>query len=189
MEYSVFAPYSCCTIQYYDLSNWELELSKDTLHFSSPDFLGRRDGFKHWSRQELCQERQAAGNRGSGPKMMRRKRDFRADSPKTPSKPSEKFFGNFPYPYMNGLPAPWLCILPFKMEFASAYHRLKGANVLLPSAFHCTGMPIKVSADKLSHKIEIFGDPPLFPSTLINDPNTEMVEEAVVMAGKFRGKK
>jgi valyl-tRNA synthetase len=31
-----------------------------------------------------------------------------------------------------------------KLEFASAYHRLKGEEVLFPFAFHCTGMPIKV---------------------------------------------
>ena len=31
-----------------------------------------------------------------------------------------------------------------QVEFAAAYHRLCGANVLFPFGFHCTGMPIKV---------------------------------------------
>lgn len=31
-----------------------------------------------------------------------------------------------------------------KLEFAAAYHRLRGDNVLFPQGFHCTGMPIKV---------------------------------------------
>lgn len=32
-----------------------------------------------------------------------------------------------------------------KAEFAASYQRLKGKNSLFPFAFHCTGMPIKVS--------------------------------------------
>lgn len=31
-----------------------------------------------------------------------------------------------------------------KLEFAAAYHRLRGDNVLFPQGFHCTSMPIKV---------------------------------------------
>ena len=117
---------------------------------------------------------------------------FRADSLKTPPKPGKKFFGNFPYPYMNGYLHLGHAFSLSKLEFASAYHRLRGVNVLLPFAFHCTGMPIKASADKLSREIKTFGDPPVFPSALddqINEPDTEIVEEVAKTAGKFKGKK
>jgi leucyl-tRNA synthetase len=50
-----------------------------------------------------------------------------------------------------------------KLEFASAYHRLKGDEVLFPFAFHCTGMPIKASADKIKNEMAKFGNPPVFP--------------------------
>ncbi|GMH30926.1 hypothetical protein Nepgr_032769 [Nepenthes gracilis] len=49
-----------------------------------------------------------------------------------------------------------------KIEFASAYHRLRGANVLFPFGFHCTGMPIEAAADKLAREIKQFGNPPVF---------------------------
>lgn len=35
-----------------------------------------------------------------------------------------------------------------KLEFVVAFQRLRGANVMLPFAFHCTGMPM--------------GNPPIF---------------------------
>ena len=30
-------------------------------------------------------------------------------------------------------------------------------------AFHCTGMPIKASADKIKNEMAKFGNPPVFP--------------------------
>src|SRR6056300_1708116 len=51
-----------------------------------------------------------------------------------------------------------------KLEFASAYHRLKGDETLFPFAFHCTGMPIKASADKIKNEIATYGNPPVFPA-------------------------
>eukprot|EP01128_Nolandella_sp_AFSM9_P003679 TRINITY_DN1607_c0_g1_i1.p1 TRINITY_DN1607_c0_g1~~TRINITY_DN1607_c0_g1_i1.p1 ORF type:complete len:1025 (-),score=354.49 TRINITY_DN1607_c0_g1_i1:151-3225(-) len=49
-----------------------------------------------------------------------------------------------------------------KVDIASGYERLKGKKALFPFAFHCTGMPIKVSADKLSHEMQEYGCPPDF---------------------------
>lgn len=89
---------------------------------------------------------------------------FRADPRDSPPKPGEKFFGNFPFPYMNGYLHLGHAFSLSKLEFAAAYHRLRGANVLLPFSFHCTGMPIKASADKLTKEIEKFGNPPVFPA-------------------------
>lgn len=88
---------------------------------------------------------------------------FRADARESLPRPGERFFGNFPFPYMNGYLHLGHAFSLSKLEFAAAYHRLKGANVLLPFAFHCTGMPIKASADKLLREIEKFGNPPIFP--------------------------
>jgi len=99
-------------------------------------------------------------------KMWQESRVFEVDAPVDGSKsgvPDEKFFGNFPYPYMNGLLHLGHAFSLSKLEFASAYHRLCGKNVLFPQGFHCTGMPIKACADKLSREIEMYGCPPVFP--------------------------
>jgi len=83
---------------------------------------------------------------------------FEADPGNEPPSPGEKFFGNFPYPYMNGLLHLGHAFSLSKLEFGAAYHRLRGSNVLLPFAFHCTGMPIKASAAKLAREIQQFGN-------------------------------
>ncbi|KAJ0976414.1 hypothetical protein J5N97_018379 [Dioscorea zingiberensis] len=88
---------------------------------------------------------------------------FNAESRSKPE-PGEKFFGNFPYPYMNGSLHLGHAFSLSKLEFGAAFHRLCGRNVLLPFAFHCTGMPIKASADKLAREMQKYGNPPVFPS-------------------------
>uniref|UniRef100_A0A803L6R5 leucine--tRNA ligase n=1 Tax=Chenopodium quinoa TaxID=63459 RepID=A0A803L6R5_CHEQI len=81
-----------------------------------------------------------------------------------------------------------------KVEFAAAYHRLRGGNVLFPFGFHCTGMPIKAAADKLARESQLFGDPPEFPSA-VEEEVSQPSEEEDLNAGsqpapdKFRGKK
>uniref|UniRef100_A0A0D3DNQ5 leucine--tRNA ligase n=1 Tax=Brassica oleracea var. oleracea TaxID=109376 RepID=A0A0D3DNQ5_BRAOL len=84
---------------------------------------------------------------------------FLSESRKYPPKPGEKFFATFPFPYMNGYLRIGHAFSLSKADFASAYHRLRGANVLLPFGFHCTGMTNKASADKLSREIQQFGNP------------------------------
>ncbi|KAL6847489.1 hypothetical protein ACP4OV_022515 [Aristida adscensionis] len=107
--------------------------------------------------------------------------------------PGEKFFGNFPYPYMNGLLHLGHAFSLSKLEFGAAYHRLRGSNVLLPFAFHCTGMPIKASADKLAREIQQYGNPPVFPQ--VKDDVTPQVEDSQadqavsVAPDKFKSKK
>ncbi|XP_047072324.1 leucine--tRNA ligase, cytoplasmic-like [Lolium rigidum] len=107
--------------------------------------------------------------------------------------PGEKFFGNFPYPYMNGLLHLGHAFSLSKLEFGAAYHRLRGSNVLLPFGFHCTGMPIKASADKLAREIQLYGNPPVFPA-VEDDSSAEVAEDsqadqAAVAPDKFKSKK
>ncbi|KAJ7960649.1 Leucine--tRNA ligase, cytoplasmic [Quillaja saponaria] len=117
---------------------------------------------------------------------------FRADSCEKPPPPGEKFFGNFPFPYMNGYLHLGHAFSLSKLEFAAAYHRLRGANVLLPFAFHCTGMPIKASADKLAREIQQYGNPPVFPSQVEEQEDQQVqIDETNSLAppDKFKGKK
>ncbi|XP_059632174.1 leucine--tRNA ligase, cytoplasmic-like [Cornus florida] len=112
---------------------------------------------------------------------------FRAESREAPPKPGEKFFGNFPFPYMNGYLHLGHAFSLSKLEFGAAYHRLRGANVLLPFGFHCTGMPIKASADKLKRESQMFGNPPIFPS--MEPESVEASGGSQVIPGNFKGKK
>ncbi|EGN94714.1 hypothetical protein SERLA73DRAFT_96086 [Serpula lacrymans var. lacrymans S7.3] len=54
-----------------------------------------------------------------------------------------KWFGTFPFPYMNGSLHLGHAFTISKIEFAAGYQRLLGKRVLFPHGFHVTGMPIK----------------------------------------------
>jgi leucyl-tRNA synthetase len=56
-----------------------------------------------------------------------------------------KWFGNFPFPYMNGSLHLGHAFTISKIEFAAGYQRMLGKRVLFPHGFHVTGMPIKAS--------------------------------------------
>ena len=75
----------------------------------------------------------------------------------------DKFFVNFPYPYMTGRLHLGHTFTISKCEFAVGYQRLKGKKCLFPFGLHCTGMPIKACADKLKREMEDYGYPPNFP--------------------------
>ncbi|KAJ6614647.1 hypothetical protein B0H10DRAFT_2263133 [Mycena sp. CBHHK59/15] len=68
-----------------------------------------------------------------------------------------KWFGTFPYPYMNGSLHLGHAFTISKIEFAAGYQRMLGKRVLFPHGFHVTGLPIKASADKLIREMEMFG--------------------------------
>jgi leucyl-tRNA synthetase len=68
---------------------------------------------------------------------------FEEDAPEDEA--TEKFFVNFPYPYMNGLLHLGHTFTLMKCDLAVGYQRLKGKKCLYPFGFHCTGMPIKVN--------------------------------------------
>ncbi|KAI5149010.1 leucyl-tRNA synthetase [Enteropsectra breve] len=65
----------------------------------------------------------------------------------------EKYFITFPYPYMNGKLHLGHLYSFSKADFTAYYKKLMGFNVLLPFAFHCTGMPISASANKLKEEL------------------------------------
>ena len=44
-----------------------------------------------------------------------------------------------------------------KVEFTAGFARMEGKRVLFPLGFHCTGMPIKACADKLTDDVRRFG--------------------------------
>lgn len=72
----------------------------------------------------------------------------------TPAEIQEKYpkwFGNFPFPYMNGSLHLGHAFTISKIEFNAGYQRLLGKRVLFPHGFHVTGMPIKVWFSKLSY--------------------------------------
>ncbi|KAJ6478559.1 hypothetical protein C8R47DRAFT_1138813 [Mycena vitilis] len=68
-----------------------------------------------------------------------------------------KWFGTFPYPYMNGSLHLGHAFTISKIEFNAGYQRMLGKRVLYPHGFHVTGLPIKASADKLIREMELFG--------------------------------
>lgn len=76
--------------------------------------------------------------------MWQEARVFETDAPAAGPASPPKFFGTFPYPYMNGVLHLGHAFSLSKLEFAAAFHRLCGKRVLFPQGFHCTGMPIKV---------------------------------------------
>lgn len=86
-----------------------------------------------------------------------------------------KWFGTFPYAYMNGTFHLGHAFTISKVEFAAGFERMRGKTVLFPLGYHVTGMPIKVSAviprlcsfayiecqasaDKLIREMEMFGE-------------------------------
>lgn len=89
---------------------------------------------------------------------------FELDAPTTEEgRLVPKYMATFPYPYMNGRLHLGHTFTLAKCEFAVGYERLKGKNAIFPFGFHCTGMPIKVAADKLRIEMETYGNPPNFP--------------------------
>ena len=68
-----------------------------------------------------------------------------------------KFFGTIAYPYMNGRLHAGHAFSFSKIEFHTGFARMQGKRALFPQGYHCTGLPIKASADKLVKEIEMFG--------------------------------
>mmetsp|Transcript_22856 Transcript_22856/g.68814 ORF Transcript_22856/g.68814 Transcript_22856/m.68814 type:complete len:972 (-) Transcript_22856:2720-5635(-) len=102
---------------------------------------------------------------------------FEVDAPigEGQAKAEETYFVTFPYPYMNGKLHLGHAFTITKCEFAVGYQRLKGKQCLFPFGFHCTGMPIKASSDKIRREIELYGNPPVFPQEPVGDGGDKKV--------------
>ncbi|KAF8395231.1 hypothetical protein HHK36_019173 [Tetracentron sinense] len=168
---------------------YKLELNLRSCQLLSKEMASNTEGVKSYARRDRLLEIEAKVRN-----WWEEEDVFKSESRERPPEPGEKFFGNFPYPYMNGFLHLGHAFSLSKLEFAAAYHRLRGANVLLPFAFHCTGMPIKASADKLAREIQKFGDPPSFHAIVEETINTipepeEANGEGQTLPDKFKSKK
>ncbi|XP_067950073.1 leucine--tRNA ligase, cytoplasmic-like [Watersipora subatra] len=99
----------------------------------------------------------------------------------------EKYMCTFPFPYMNGRLHLGHTFSITKCEFISGYQRLMGKRCLFPFGFHCTGMPIKACADKLTNEMKDYGYPPIFP--VAEQEKAEEQSEEPVIKDKSKGKK
>lgn len=61
-----------------------------------------------------------------------------------------KFFLNVPYPYMNGYLHLGFGVTFLHAEILARHLRMRGYNVLMPQAFHCTGIPIVAAANRIA---------------------------------------
>lgn len=89
---------------------------------------------------------------------------FEEDAPDESSSTQDKFLVTFPYPYCNGFLHIGHSFSLSKAEFIVGYKRMKNIRCLFPFGFHCTGMPIQASANKLAKEISLYGNPPNFPN-------------------------
>lgn len=68
-----------------------------------------------------------------------------------------KFYGTIAYPYMNGTLHVGHAFSDSKVEFMVGWERMQGKRVLWPQGYHCTGLPIRASADKIAAEVKKFG--------------------------------
>jgi len=101
----------------------------------------------------------------------------------------KKYFTCFPYPYMNGKLHLGHTFSLSKCEFMARFKNLKGYHAIFPFAFHCTGMPIKACADKLAREIEMYGNPPVFPTDEVEVETSNEVSDEIIIKDKSKGKK
>ncbi|KAK4700721.1 leucyl-tRNA synthetase, partial [Phenoliferia sp. Uapishka_3] len=119
--------------------------------------------------------------------------EFYADAAKVREQ-RPKWFGTFPYPYMNGSLHLGHAFTISKIEFGAGFERMRGKRVLWPVGFHCTGMPIKSASDKLIREMEMFGpdfenfnpDEPAVVSTAAPTPTS--ADPAKAKKGKLNAK-
>eukprot|EP01091_Cochliopodium_minus_P016972 TRINITY_DN6527_c0_g1_i2.p1 TRINITY_DN6527_c0_g1~~TRINITY_DN6527_c0_g1_i2.p1 ORF type:complete len:1070 (-),score=405.94 TRINITY_DN6527_c0_g1_i2:34-3243(-) len=107
------------------------------------------------------------------------------DAPKENEEKPPKFMATFPFPYTNGRLHLGHIFTVTKAEFAVRVERMKGKRAIFPFGYHCTGMPIKACADKLTNEIEVYGNPPKFPPKPTQE---EIVEKKVEKKDDKKGK-
>ncbi|KAF8886349.1 hypothetical protein BD779DRAFT_1662735 [Infundibulicybe gibba] len=78
----------------------------------------------------------------------------------SPAEVREKFpkwFGDCSLSYVNGILYLGHAFTISGIEFAAGYQRMLGKRVLFPHGFHVTGIPIKVSSERIVREMELFG--------------------------------
>jgi len=107
---------------------------------------GKTKEVKQWTKRDLLI------------KMEKKAQDIWASTKVNESNPNDttqkKFFVTFPYPYMNGRLHLGHAYSMTKSEFTARFKKITGYNTLFPFSFHCTGMPIMASADRLKRAYE-----------------------------------
>ncbi|MBN2368333.1 leucine--tRNA ligase, partial [Candidatus Woesearchaeota archaeon] len=76
----------------------------------------------------------------------------------SPVKGKKKFFGTFPYPYVNSYLHLGHFYSSMRLEALSRYKRMQGYNVLYTQGWHCTGSPIVNAARRIKEKEPIQWD-------------------------------
>jgi leucyl-tRNA synthetase len=71
-----------------------------------------------------------------------------------PDDSKEKYFVNFPYPYINSYQHIGHLYTLMRVEAVARYKRLKGYNVLFPQGWHATGSPIVNAAKRVKNREE-----------------------------------
>ena len=66
----------------------------------------------------------------------------------------KKFFGTFPYPYINAFPHIGHLYTIMRVEALARYKKLQGYNVLFPQGWHATGSPIIAAAKRVKEREE-----------------------------------
>ncbi|CAA7032545.1 unnamed protein product [Microthlaspi erraticum] len=102
------------------------------------------------------------------------------------SKTREKFFSTFPFPYMNGYLHIGHAFSLSKIDFASAYHRLRGANVLLPFGFHCLECQLRLLRTSLLVRSSM---ETLLKTTHQTSSRSDRDSDTPALPGQFKGKK
>ncbi|MEK6855536.1 MAG: leucine--tRNA ligase [Nanoarchaeota archaeon] len=64
----------------------------------------------------------------------------------------DKYFINFPYPYINGHLHLGHGFSVTRVDVSARYKRMNGFNVLFPQAWHCTGTPVWAAAQRIREK-------------------------------------
>lgn len=115
-----------------------------SLHFSCQTLIcvqtGKRDYLRSLEKKYQARWREERLFETAAPSQD----ELRGLSPEQIKERYPKWFGNFPYPYMNGSLHLGHAFTISKVEFAAGYQRMLGKRVLFPHGLHVTGMPIKV---------------------------------------------
>jgi len=64
----------------------------------------------------------------------------------------QKFFVNFPYPYINAYLHLGHAFSSIRVDVFARYKRMRGFNVLFPQGWHCTGTPVAAAAQRIKEK-------------------------------------